>query len=236
MKIKCIAIDDEPLALEMIKEAIKKVDYLDLVQSFHSVSEALKYLAETTVECVFLDIEMPGFNGLEFTKIINQFSNKPEVVFVTAYNRYAIKEYQIESIGFLLKPFSFDDFNDIAEKVKMAGFIQRKSLNNIEPFFIKVEAEQVKIIPQDVLYLESMGDYVKIFLKNERKPLIPLITLKKIKTYLPKNLFLQVNRSQIVNFEKINSYTASSLSIGEKVFFVFGSFREEFEMIKKLML
>ena len=135
-----------------------------------------------------------------------------------------------------MKPFSFDDFNDIAEKVKMAGFIQRKSLNNIEPFFIKVEAEQVKIIPQDVLYLESMGDYVKIFLKNERKPLIPLITLKKIKTYLPKNLFLQVNRSQIVNFEKINSYTASSLSIGEKVFFVSSSFREEFEMIKKLML
>ena len=139
MKIKCIAIDDEPLALEMIKEAIKKVDYLDLVQSFHSVSEALKYLAETTVECVFLDIEMPGFNGLEFTKIINQFSNKPEVVFVTAYNRYAIKEYQIESIGFLLKPFSFDDFKDKWSKftikelyvAKQYGLIKYKLENGI---------------------------------------------------------------------------------------------------------
>jgi len=236
MKIKCIAIDDEPLALEMIENAIVKVDYLDLVKSFQSVSKALKYLAETTVDCIFLDIEMPDLNGLEFSKIINQFSNKPEIVFVTAYHQYAVKEYQVKSVGFLLKPFSFDDFKNVAEIVKNSLLLRRIAEDKIEPFFIKIEAEQVKINPQKVLYLESLGDYVKIFLENERKPMIPLITLKRLKTYLPKTLFVQINRSQIVNFKKINSYTTSGLSIGEKHFCVSNSFRKEFEIIKKLVL
>lgn len=236
MKIKCIAVDDEPLALEMIQKAVGKVDCLDLVQSFQSVSKALKYLAENTVDCIFLDIEMPDLSGLEFSKIINQFINKPEIVFVTAYPQYVIKEYQIKSVGFLLKPFSFDDFNNVVEKVKNGLLLRRLTEDKIEPFFIKIEAEQVKIIPQKVLYLESLGDYVKIFLENERKPVVPLITLKRLKTYLPKSLFVQINRSQIVNFQKIDSYTTSRLSIDGKDFCVSNSFREEFEMIKKLVL
>lgn len=236
MKIKCIVIDDEPLALEMIQKSIEQVNYFSLLASFHSASEAFKYLAETTVDCVFLDIEMPDLNGLEFSKIINQFSYKPAVVFVTAYNQYTMKEYQIDSLGFLLKPFSFEDFNSVAEKIKKYWLFHKNSEQKIESFFIKIEAKQVRIVPQDVLYLESMGDYVKIFLEDKRKPLIPLITLKKIKTYLPATLFLQINRSQIVNFQKIKSYTANGLSIGEKNFYVSNSFREEFDMIKKLAL
>lgn len=236
MKIKCIAIDDEPLAIEMIEKAIKQVDYFELLATFHSVSEAFKFLGETKVDCVFLDIEMPSLNGLEFSKIIGQFNCKPAVVFVTAYSQYAIKEYQIDSIGFLLKPFSFEDFNRIAEKVRKSFQLQKSVGQKSEPIFIRVEAEQVKIKPQEVVYLESMGDYVKIYLEDKRKPLIPLITLKKIKTYFPSSLFLQINRSQIVNIEKIDSFTASSLSINEKYFTVSNSFREEFDMIKKLML
>lgn len=236
MKIKCIAIDDEPLALELIEEAIERVDYFELLGTFHSVSEALQFLGETKLDCVFLDIEMPHLNGIEFSKIINQFSEKPAVVFVTAYNQYAMKEYQIDSIGFLLKPFSFQDFLEIVEKVKKAIQLQRSQTQNIEPFFIKVEAEQVKIVPQEVIYLESMGDYVKIYLEGQRRPLIPLITLKKIKNYFPPSLFLQINRSQVVNIEKIDSYTTNGLSISEKDFTVSNSFRDEFDMIKKLML
>lgn len=236
MKIKCIAIDDEPLALELIEKAIQKVDYFKLLRTFHSVSEAFQFLGEVKVDCVFLDIEMSHLNGIEFSKIISQFDEKPAVVFITAYNQYAMKEYQTDSIGFLLKPFSFKDFLEIAEKVKKAIQLQRSQTQNIEPFFIKVEAEQVKIVPQEVIYLESMGDYVKIYLEGQRRPLIPLITLKKIKTYFPSSLFLQINRSQVVNIEKIDSYTTNGLSINEKDFKVSNSFREEFDIIKKLML
>ena len=237
MKIDCIAIDDEPLALEILRKQIEKVEYLNLLQTFHSAPEALKYLSENNIDCIFLDIEMPDLNGVELSKIIHQFSVKPEIVFVTAYSRYAVKEYQLQSIGFLLKPFSFEDFKAVAEKLKKTHLVKIKNLEAIEePFFLRIEARQVKLFPHQILYLESMGDYVKIFLKTEVSPLIPLITLKKIKSYLPKFLFLQINRSQIVNLQKISSYGAGDLSVGEKQFNVSDSFREDFELAKRMIL
>lgn len=237
MKIDCIAIDDEPLALELLQKQIVKISYLNLLQSFHSAPEALKFLSKNRVDCIFLDIEMPDLNGMELSRIIQQFSVKPEIVFVTAYSEYAIKEHRLQSIGFLLKPFSFEDFQAIANKVKETYLLKMKTdESEQEDFFIRVEARQVKISSGEILYLESMGDYVKIFLENERKPLIPLITLKKIKTYLPKSSFLQINRSQIVNLQKVTSYGAGNLSIGEKTCNVSDTFRNEFETAKRLFL
>lgn len=237
MKIDCIAIDDEPLALEILQKQIEKIPYLNLVQSFHSAPEALKFLSETTVDCIFLDIEMPDLNGVELSKIIQQFSVKPEIVFVTAYSQYAVKEYRLQSIGFLLKPFSFEDFTDVVEKVKEAYVLKMKSLEAVvEPFFLRIEARQVKLYPDKISYVESMGDYVKIFMEDQRSPLIPLITLKKIKTLLPKSSFLQINRSQIVNLHKISSYGTGNLSIGEHQFNVSDTFREDFEWAKRAFL
>lgn len=237
MRIDCIAIDDEPLALEILQKQIEKISYLHLIQTFHSAPEALKFLSETSIDCIFLDIEMPDLNGVELSKIIRQFSVKPEIVFVTAYSQYAVKEHQLQAIGFLLKPFSFEDFEEIADKVKEAHQLKiESSESEEEPFFLRIEARQVKLFPDEIIYLESMGDYVKIFLKNERKPLIPLITLKKIKTFLPKSSFLQINRSQIVNLQMISSFGAGSLSIGENYFKVSDTFREDFEMVKKMFL
>lgn len=235
MKIKCIAIDDEPLALERIQKTVEKVEYLDWIQSFTSVSEALKFLSKEVVDCIFLDIEMPDLNGIEFSKIVHQFINKPEIVFVTAYGQYAIKKYQVAAIGFLLKPFSYEDFKIVAEKIKIAWYIKQETAENIRSFFIRVDAQQVKINPNDILYLESMGDYVKIFMQNKKSPFIPLITLRKIKTYLPASLFVQINRSQIVNFRRISTYTASALSLAEKNFTVSESYRKEFEVVKRIL-
>lgn len=237
MKIDCIAIDDEPLALEILQKQIEKVTYLNLVQSFHSAPEALRFLSENTVDCIFLDIKMPDLNGAELSKIIQQFSLKPEIIFVTAYSSYAVKEYLLQSIGFLLKPFSFEDFIEVTEKVKDAYVLKMKSLKaNEDPFFLRIDARQVKLYPNKISYVESMGDYVKIFLEDQRSPLIPLITLKKIKTILPKSSFLQINRSQIVNFHKISSYGTSNLSIEENQFNVSHSFREDFEWAKRVFL
>ncbi len=235
MKLKCIAIDDEPLALEIIRKAIDKVAFLDLLQTFQSVSEALKFLSETSVDCIFLDIEMPDLNGLEFSKIINQFSTKPEIVFVTAYPQYIMKDYQIDSLGFLLKPFSFDEFDAVATKMKNAFPLLRNTIDNNEPFYLKVEGKHVKIYPQDIVYLESMGDYVKIYFENNPKPMIPLITLKKMKSNLPTSLFLQVNRSQIVNIRKIDSYSTNNLFIDNKNFLVSTLYRKDFDMVKKIL-
>ncbi|PWH86716.1 LytR/AlgR family response regulator transcription factor [Brumimicrobium oceani] len=235
MKISCIAIDDEPLALEMIRKQIEKVDYLDLKAVFNSAPEALKYMSEHEVDCIFLDIEMPDLNGLDLAKIIQQFAQKPEIVFVTAFNQYSLKEFKTQATDFLLKPFGFEEFKTVSDKIKEIQLLKESISDqeaNKDDFFLRVEARQVKLNPSQIILLESMGDYVKIFFEDKKSPLIPLITLKKIKTFLPEKMFLQINRSQIINLQKVDSYGKSNLTIGENKFNVSDTFRESFEKAK----
>lgn len=239
MKISCIAIDDEPLALELIEKQIEKLDYLELKAVFNSAPEALIYLSEFMVECIFLDIEMPDLNGIAFAKIIHQFSEQPEIVFVTAYSQYAVNGLMTKATDFLLKPFGFEEFKIISEKVKNNHLV-KKSIENIEKntaaFFLKIDARQVKLFPADIIYLESMGDYVKIFIEGKRSPFIPLITLKKLKTYLPESLFLQINRSHIINLQKVDSYGKRNLTINKQIFTVSETFRIGFDLAKEAFL
>lgn len=236
MKISCIAIDDEPMALEMIKKQIGKVDYLDLKAVFNSAPEALKYMSEHEVDCIFLDIEMPDLNGLDLAKIIQQFAQKPEIVFVTAFNQYSLKEFKTQATDFLLKPFGFKEFKTVSDKIKEIQLLKESISDqeaNKDDFFLQVEARQVKLNPSQIILLESMSDYVKIFLEDKKSPLIPLITLKKIKTFLPEKKFLQINRSQIINLQKVDSYGKSNLTIGENKFSVSDTFRESFDKAKE---
>lgn len=234
MKINCIAIDDEPLALEILRKKIEKVSYLELKATFHSASQALKYLSDYEVDCIFLDIEMPDFNGVELAKIINQFSEKPKIVFVTAFHKYIVNDLKEEVIDYLLKPFSFEDFKTVADKIAKAQLLKETLVSdeNNASFFLKVDARQVKLFLEDILFLESMGDYVKIFTESRKNPLIPLITLKKMRTYLPDKSFLQINRSQIINLQKIDSFGKNDLSIGEHRFMVSDTFKRDFELVK----
>ena len=234
MKINCIAIDDEPLALEILRKKIEKVSYLELKATFHSASQALKYLSDYEVDCIFLDIEMPDFNGVELAKIINQFSEKPKIVFVTAFHKYIVNDLKEEVIDYLLKPFSFEDFKTVADKIVKAQLLKETLVSdeNNASFFLKVDARQVKLFLEDILFLESMGDYVKIFTESRKSPLIPLITLKKMRTYLPDKSFLQINRSQIINLQKIDSFGKNDLSIGEHRFMVRDTFKRDFELVK----
>lgn len=237
MKISCIAIDDEPLALDMLHRQIEKVDYLELKATFHSAAQALKYLSEFEIDCIFLDIEMPDFNGVELSNIICQFSVKPRIVYVTAFHKHIENVIKNDVIDYLLKPFSFLDFKLVAESILKAQLLERKVAAEISDtsFFLRIDARQVKLYPEKIVFLESMGDYVKIFVEDKENPLIPLITLKKLKTYLPENSFLQINRSQIINFQKIDSFGKSNLSIGKLKFIVSNTYKKNFESAKEYL-
>lgn len=236
MKLTCILIDDEPPALKLLQEFASKIDFLEVKSSFSSASDALKFLAENETDCIFSDIEMPGLNGVEFTKILNNFSKKPEVIFATAYGKYAIDGFKVEATDFLLKPYSFEEFENAARKALKNS--QLKNLSETENpeqnhFFIKVDSRQVKFDASTIIYVESMRDYVKIYTEERDVPFIPLITLKKISKLLPSESFIQINRSQIINTEKISSFGKNTLSIGAKNFSVTGNFREEFEKVRE---
>ena len=234
MKVRCVALDDEPLALKLLSEFISKIDFLQLEASFSSTPEALKYISENEIDCVFLDIEMPDLNGIELSKILNNFAKKPEIVFVSAYGNYAVEGFKLDVVDFLLKPYSFEELKNSAQKVLTS--IELKTNKNTDYsndfFFIKIDAQQVKLNSSEILYIESMRDYVKIYTKNREVPYIPLITLKKIKTLLNAPYFLQINRSQIINTSKISSYGKNSLTIAEKKFSVSEKFQDGFEESK----
>ncbi len=234
MKIRCVALDDEPLALKLLSEFISGVEFLQLEASFSSTPEALKYISENELDCVFLDIEMPGLSGIELSKILNNFTKRPEIVFVSAYGKYAVDGFKLDVVDFLLKPYSFEELKNTAQKV--LNSIELKNTKNSLPtddyFFIKIDAQQVKLSSAEILYIESMRDYVKIYTENRAVPYIPLMTLKKIKTLLNAHNFLQINRSQIVNITKISSYAKNSLTIAGKKFVVSEKFQDGFENSK----
>ncbi|WP_312818578.1 LytR/AlgR family response regulator transcription factor [Kaistella carnis] len=234
MKIRCVALDDEPLALKLLSEFISKVDFLQLEASFSSTPAALKYISENEIDCVFLDIEMPDLNGIELSKILNNFAKKPEIVFVSAYGNYAVEGFKLDVVDFLLKPYSFEELKNSAQKVLTSIELKTNKSNDYSNdfFFIKIDAQQVKLNSSEILYIESMRDYVKIYTENREVPYIPLMTLKKIKTLLNANNFLQINRSQIINISKISSYGKNSLTLAEKKFSVSEKFQDGFEESK----
>ena len=239
MKIRCVALDDEPLALKLLSSFITKIDFLQLEGAFSSAPEALKYLSENEIDCVFLDIEIPNLNGIELSKILNNFSRKPAIVFVSAYGKYAIEGFKLDVVDFLLKPYSLEELNSAAQKVLKSLEANSTSVSNVsgnDYFFIKIDAKQVKLIFSEILYLESMRDYVKIYTENRDVPFIPLMTLKKAKSILTQNNFLQINRSQIINISKISSYGKTSLSIEGKRFQVSEKFQNDFEFVKLNLL
>lgn len=230
MKISCIALDDEPLALKLLAEFIGGIDKLDLKATFGSAAEALKYLAAHETDCIFLDVEMPDLNGIELTQVLSNFARRPEIVFVSAYSRYALQGLELEAADFLLKPYSQQELHAAAEKVATLIAARKKQEKEIlEPdFFIKIDAQQVRIVPSEIIYVESMRDYVKIYTTGRDVPYIPLMTLKKIKTMLPDASFVQINRSQIVQLSHISSYTRTGVEVGSRRFSVTETFQETF--------
>ena len=214
--LKCIAIDDEELALELLEDNISKVPYLQLVAKTDNPLEAIHLMEQQPVDLVFLDIQMPGLTGLQ---LINSLPNKPMFILVTAYEKYALDGFNLNVVDYLVKPVSLDRFiqacNKARElhqlKVKAASTIQEK-----EPdyFFINVDYSHLKVVFADITWVEGFKDYIKIHLKSSSNPIVARISMKSIEDQLPASKFIRIQKSYIVSKNYITAVRKNSVFIG----------------------
>ncbi|WP_238395338.1 LytTR family DNA-binding domain-containing protein [Mucilaginibacter sp. 14171R-50] len=202
MTIKAVAIDDEPLALEVIRSLAEKVPFIDLQESFTNAFKAIDHLAGHPVDLLFLDIKMPDINGMELLASLRQ---KPLVVFTTAYAEHAVLSYELDAVDYLLKPFSFARFLKACNKAREVLNADRESKNDNPPasIFIKSGYEQLRVSFDELLYLESGGNYVTLKLTGDRQVLSRL-TMAEVQQLLPADKFVRIHRSYIVNKEKVS--------------------------------
>ena len=209
--IKCIAIDDEPLALKKLVTYIKKIPYLELVAQCRSAIEAQRIIDDQEVEAIFLDINMPDLNGLDFAKSMQDHSKGPVMVFTTAYSEYAIEGYKANGVGYLLKPYSFEEFEDAVLKVKEICEIRQQAMTEVTTqsdddgiIFVKSDYKIVRIAIEHITHIEAMSEYLRITCDDKERPVIVLLSMKKIEEHLPSNQFLRIHRSFIINLKKIS--------------------------------
>lgn len=221
--IKCIAVDDEPLALDLMVDFIDKIPSLKLISKCDNAFEAIGFLKNTQVDILLLDIHMPDINGFQLLKAIEI---KPKIIFTTAYSEYAVKGFELDAVDYLLKPFSFERFKKAVDKAKKqleAESILEKS-NNV--LYIKSGYETVKILIPDILYIEALNDYIQIF-TQEKKHLF-LVSMKTILDLLPIGEFVRVHRSFIIPLKKITRYSSKSVSINDTKIPIGDSFKQQF--------
>ena len=226
MTLKCLIVDDESMARKLLEENVRQLHFLELVGMCKNPFEAMAVLQEQQVDLMFLDIQMPGMLG---TKFLQSLREKPMVIFVTAYANYAVESYDLDVIDYLMKPVSMERFTKAAfkaleEKQKLLAIATPPSVSEpilpqeeaISPeyFFVNVEYALVKITINDISHVESMKDYVKIFLTTAVKPILTKSTLKGIEEKLPSKNFMRVHKSFIVNMDKIDSIRSQNIAIG----------------------
>ena len=212
--IRCIAIDDEELALELLEDNIKKVPFLTLVGKFHNPLEAMKMIQEEAIDLVFLDIQMPQLSGLQLIKSIQ---NKPMFILVTAYEKFALEGFELDVVDYLVKPVPLDRFIKACNKASDFYQLKFKSKNSNahsnDFFFVNVDYSLLKIIKSDVIYIEGLKDYVKIHLKTSNNPVVTRITMKALEEMLPDG-FIRIHKSFIVSISAITAVRKNSVFIG----------------------
>ena len=221
MKLKCIIVDDESLARKLIEENVRQLPFLELTGVCKNPFEAMDILQTQQVDLIFLDIQMPGMLG---TKFLQGIRDKPMVIFITAYSNYAVESYDLEVIDYLMKPVSLERFTKasykaLEEKQKRDALLQSNNATearNIheEFFFVNADYSLVKIIINNISHIESMKDYVKIYLTTSLKPVITKSTLKALEEKLSFGNFIRVHKSFLVNVDKIESIRSQNIVIG----------------------
>ncbi|WP_231426783.1 LytTR family DNA-binding domain-containing protein [Pedobacter sp. Leaf250] len=204
MALKCVAIDDEPLALELIKTYVAKFPALQIIQVFENALSGAEYLKNNAIDLLFVDVNMPDITGVE---LVRSLEHSPMIIFTTAYKNYAFESYELQALDYLLKPIDFKRFTAAIEKAIDYHKYKNATVEtgNDESIYVYAEYKMIKILLRDVEYIESMGDYLKIYLNGIDKPLLTLMTMKKILEKLPDNQFARIHRSFIVALNKIKS-------------------------------
>jgi two-component system, LytTR family, response regulator len=212
--LKCIAIDDEPLALELLEDNISKVPFLSLVASCSNPLEAMKVLQNETIDLIFVDIQMPGLTGLQFIKSI---AIKPMFILITAYEKYALEGYELDVVDYLVKPVPLDRFIKACNKAwDLYQLKNKKDTEESQPyFFINADYSLVKVVFTDIMWVEGLKDYLKIHLKSSSKPLVARLTMKAMEEQLPPSMFLRVQKSFIVSKNYITSIRKNSVFIND---------------------
>jgi DNA-binding LytR/AlgR family response regulator len=232
MKIRCLVVDDEPLARDLLESYIKKTPFLELVGKCRSALEAIAVIDEREVDLLFLDIQMPELTGMELSQTLTK---KIKVIFTTAFEQYALEGYKVNALDYLLKPFSYPEFLRAATKAKeWFEVVQHPPVAPApEPvkdsLLVYSEYKLIKVELKNVLYFEGLKDYVKIFLHEAPKPILSLMTLKWLEEQLPPDQFLRIHRSYIVNLDKISVIERSFVQIGKAEIPIAEKYKEAFQ-------
>lgn len=227
MKINCLIVDDEPLALDLLETHIEAVNDLQLVGRCENALDAMKMLRAHSVDLIFLDIQMPTLTGIDFIKSL---SRKPKIIMTTAYKEYAFDAFQLDVVDYLLKPITFGRFLKAINKVLHQNYfpVQKEAAAPVfeEAFiYLKADKKSVKVILKDILYIESCRDYVRVY--TEEASILAHHRISALEEKLPESLFLRIHRSFIVSKNKVSAFTPSSVELGGKVLSIGRLYKEQ---------
>jgi two-component system response regulator LytT len=225
-----VAVDDEPLALQLIARYIEETPGLSLLRKFSNPLEAAVFLKENSVDIVMLDIQMPELNGIEFTR---QMTRGPKVIFTTAYKKYAIEGFKLEVVDYLVKPFSYQDFLKAIQRAEKLINLEKKSYENIESsnefLYLKSNYKIKRLKFRDIQYIEGFNDYVRIYAVSSLEPIQSQITLKVLEAKLPAGKFMRIHRSFIVNLQMVDTIDRGRIVFGKVYIPVGDQYKEKFE-------
>jgi DNA-binding LytR/AlgR family response regulator len=227
--IRCIAIDDEPLALRQMVGYISKTPFLEMIGEFDNALAALSFVQDKEVDLMFLDINMPDINGMEFFKSLQ---SPPKVIFTTAYSEYAVEGFKVDAVDYLLKPIGYSDFLKAAQKAsnRINPVTEDAEIKGDDKYlFIKSDYKILKIDLDDIKYIESMREYLRIHLENQ-SPVMALMSMKKMEQFLSKHNFMRVHRSYIVHLSKITTIERNRIVFDKKVYVpISEQYKEKFQ-------
>ena len=239
MILKCAIIDDEPLAISLLESYVNKTPFLELAGKYNSAVNALPALSKEPVDLLFLDIQMPELNGMEFSRILK---TDTRIIFTTAFSQYALDSYKVNALDYLLKPISYADFLKSANKALQWYELLREGAStggsrtapsqaaspSVESIFIKTEYKLVQVELRKILYIEGLKDYVKIFVEGEAHPILSLMSMKSLEDMLPATRFIRVHRSFIVQPEKIKIIERNRIVFGKEYIPISDNYKQKF--------
>lgn len=226
MKLKCAIVDDEPLALNLLESYVLKTPFLELTGKYSSAVQAMKDLPDRQADLLFLDIQMPELSGLEFSKMVNPHTR---IVFTTAFDQYAIDGYKVNALDYLLKPISYTDFLQSANKAVQWFELLKQPQDEIESIFVKSDYKLIQVELKNILYIEGLKDYIKIYEENTAKPILSLMSMKSMEELLPPSRFMRVHRSYIVQKDKIRVIDRGRIVFGKNYIPVSDSYKQVFQ-------